>query len=200
MAKSLIGRTVCVLFGVYNDGNGRRGVMYVDDVALSACAPATRTPTATATNTGTAYSHAHDHADGHADAHADRNAEPACGIYGTITYKGVAKGSITVALRRWNTQTNADVSIKSVSTNRAGLYLFTSVPTLGANEVYYVYFGTNRTNSNYVFRWICPNIETYVIGQMAHGGNFDIADIKLSSPDAGVTVTFPASFTWQNAQ
>ena len=109
----------------------------------------------------------------------------------------MAKGSITVALRRWNTQTNADVSIKSVSTNGAGRYLFTSVPTLGADEVYYVYFGTNRTNSNYVFRWICPNIETYVIGQMAHGGDFDIADIKLSSPAAGVTVTLPVSFTWQ---
>jgi hypothetical protein len=54
------------------------------------------------------------------------------GIYGTITYKGAAKGSITVALHRWNTQTNVDVSIKSATTNRAGQYLFTSVPTLGA--------------------------------------------------------------------
>ena len=44
---------------------------------------------------------------------------------------------------------------------------------------------------------ICPNIETYVIGQTAHGGDFDIADIKLSSPAAGVTVTLPVPFTWQ---
>ena len=53
VAKSLIGRTVRVLFGVYNDGNGRSSVMYVDDVALSTCAPATRTPTPTATPSST---------------------------------------------------------------------------------------------------------------------------------------------------
>ena len=34
VSKSLIGRTVRVLFGVYNDGNGRSSVMFVDDVAL----------------------------------------------------------------------------------------------------------------------------------------------------------------------
>ena len=33
VSKSLIGRTVRVLFGVYNDGNGRSSVMFVDDVA-----------------------------------------------------------------------------------------------------------------------------------------------------------------------
>ena len=54
VSKSLIGRTVRVLFGVYNDGNGRSSVMFVDDVALTTCKPATPTPTATATVTQTA--------------------------------------------------------------------------------------------------------------------------------------------------
>ena len=33
VSKSLIGRTVRVLFGVYNDGNGQSSVMFVDDVS-----------------------------------------------------------------------------------------------------------------------------------------------------------------------
>ena len=49
VSKSLIGRTVRVLFGVYNDGNGQSSVMFADDVALTTCKPATPTPTATAT-------------------------------------------------------------------------------------------------------------------------------------------------------
>ena len=53
VSKSLIGRTVRVLFGVYNDGNGRSSVMYVDDVALTTCKPATPAPTATATPSST---------------------------------------------------------------------------------------------------------------------------------------------------
>ena len=51
VSKSLIGRTVRVLFGVYNDGNGRSSVMYVDDVSLTTCKPATPAPTATPTAT-----------------------------------------------------------------------------------------------------------------------------------------------------
>jgi hypothetical protein len=314
VSKSLIGRTVRVLFGVYNEGNGQSSLMFADDVALTTCKSATPTPTATATpsatptetqtptpsstptetgtptqtptvtltptpsstptmtltptpsntptetntptqtptptqtseatatptptatwtltpsatptqtrtstptRTPTATATATRTRTPTATATNTRTATPTRtitptptvtrtrtptvtpnlgGIYGYITYNGVAKGSITVALRRWNTQTNADVSIKSATTNSAGRYLFTSVPTLGANEVYYVYFGKNTTNSNYVNRWVCSNIETYVIGQTAHGGNFDIADIKLSSPAAGVTVTLPVPFTWQ---
>ena len=54
VSKSLIGRTVRVLFGVYNDGNGQSSAMFADDVALTTCKPATPTPTATATPVATA--------------------------------------------------------------------------------------------------------------------------------------------------
>jgi hypothetical protein len=120
------------------------------------------------------------------------------GIYGYITYKGVAKGSITVALRRWNTQTHEDVSIKSATSNSAGRYLFTNVPTLGADQVYYVRFGRNSNYTNYVSNWWGPEIETYTSGHTAHGGNMDIADIDQQSPTPGSTATLPARFTWLN--
>ena len=53
VSRSLLGRTVRVLFGVYNDGNGRSSVMFADDVALTTCKPATPTPTATVTPSAT---------------------------------------------------------------------------------------------------------------------------------------------------
>jgi YVTN family beta-propeller protein len=47
------GRTIRVLFGTYNDGNGRSTAMYVDDASLTVCwpAPVEPTPTPTATRT-----------------------------------------------------------------------------------------------------------------------------------------------------
>ena len=37
ISKSLAGRTVRVLFGTYNDGNGRSSAMFVDHTALTLC-------------------------------------------------------------------------------------------------------------------------------------------------------------------
>ena len=51
ISPALIGRTVRVQFGTYNDGNGLSSSMFIDDVTLSTCQP---TPTATATPTKTA--------------------------------------------------------------------------------------------------------------------------------------------------
>ena len=77
-------------------------------------------------------------------------------------------------------------------------YLFTSVPTLGANQVYYVRFGRNTKYTDYVSNWWGPEIETYTSGQTVHGGDFDIADIDLQAPATGSTVTLPATFSWIN--
>ena len=82
VSKSLIGRTVRVLFGVYNDGNGQSSVMFADDVALTTCKPATPTPTATATATirdadriADTHAFVHAHRDGHADADVYRHVD-----------------------------------------------------------------------------------------------------------------------------
>ena len=48
VSSALIGRTVRVQFGTYNDGNGLSSSTFIDDVALSTCPP---TPTATVTPT-----------------------------------------------------------------------------------------------------------------------------------------------------
>ena len=39
ISPALIGRTVRVQFGTYNDGNGLSSSMFIDDVTLSACQP-----------------------------------------------------------------------------------------------------------------------------------------------------------------
>ncbi len=53
ISESLAGRTVRVLFGTYNDGDGSSSAMYVDDVALTLCALPTATPTSTRTASAT---------------------------------------------------------------------------------------------------------------------------------------------------
>lgn len=47
------GRTLTIVFGTLNDGDGRSTAMYVDDVALTACWPPLPTPTPSPTPTAT---------------------------------------------------------------------------------------------------------------------------------------------------
>jgi YVTN family beta-propeller protein len=47
------GQAITLAFGTFNDGDGRRSAMFVDDVALTTCWPALPTPTATQTRTAT---------------------------------------------------------------------------------------------------------------------------------------------------
>jgi Dockerin type I domain len=54
--KSYAGKTIRLHFGTYNDGNGLKSAMYVDNVSLIQCAAGTPTSTPTSTSTATSTS------------------------------------------------------------------------------------------------------------------------------------------------
>jgi hypothetical protein len=63
--------------------------------------------------------------------------------------------------------------------------------------VYYVRYGPNTAQPDYLHNWHGPNISTYTAGDSVPGGDFDIANVSLLSPANGITVTLPVTFTWQ---
>ena len=87
--------------------------------------------------------------------------------------------------------------VKSVKTSDAGYYFFDDIDSLGPNEQYYVSFGRNETNPDFVYFWYGPIIDSFKKGDVVFGGSFDIADMPLKSPASGTTATLPVNFRWE---
>ena len=120
------------------------------------------------------------------------------GIYGVVTYNAAAAPGITLDLRfddgaAWSTAA-------TTSTNGDGGYCFSGVPSLGAGQVYYVRYGPNADDDRYLSHWFGPDITSYTAASRVAGGDFDIADVELLSPDPGATVTLPETFTWRRRE
>ena len=71
------------------------------------------------------------------------------------------------------------------------------MPGLGGGQTYYVRYGPNSIEPWCLFAWYGPDITSYTAGTSVHGGDFDIANVSLLSPDPGATLSLPITFTWQ---
>lgn len=117
------------------------------------------------------------------------------GVFGKVFVQNKPASDVALSL---NYNDGAGWSIvASTRTDALGRYLFNDANTLAPGQAYYVSFGQNETNPAYVFAWYGPPIDTYRRGENMNGGDFDIADVKLVSPQSGVTAALPATFKWQ---
>jgi hypothetical protein len=119
------------------------------------------------------------------------------GIHGDVTFRGQPAGSIDVALRRYRPGTAGETPVMTVTTNVDGQYLFDNVPTLPTGARYYVRFVNLVKDDSFLFAWFGQDIRLYTAGQSVRGGDFDIADLHLRTPQGGVSRALPASFGWQ---
>ncbi len=119
----------------------------------------------------------------------------AVGIHGHVTYSGAAAPDIQLRLQVYDD--NSESTVATTTTDGDGGYLFTGIPGLGAGRTYYVRYGPNGTDSRYVVSWYGPDIASYTAGTSLAGGDFDIADVSLTSPAGGSTLPLPVTFTWQ---
>jgi hypothetical protein len=89
-----------------------------------------------------------------------------------------------------------DAALVDVTTpDAAGNYAFRSLYPPPANSYYQVVFINNGKDGRLSY-WAGPPITSFA-GNQAAGGNFSIADARLSTPPNYGRVTFPATFTWQ---
>ena len=120
------------------------------------------------------------------------------GIYGRVTYHGLAAPNLTLELSHWDGEewTTSDIRV----TGADGRYSFPNAATLGADEIYSVDYGNTPSQPNpgpgYLWSWSGNLIAAYTAGQSVAGGDFDVADIALVSPTDGASVTLPANFCW----
>jgi hypothetical protein len=120
---------------------------------------------------------------------------PPQGIHGVVTYNRVPAADVRLLLSWYD---GSDWFYAATTTTSAdGRYDFVGVPSLAAGQAYYVLYGPNRTSSTYLYSWAGPTITSYTAGTVLPGGEFDIANVFLLSPQNGSTLALPVTFTWQ---
>lgn len=125
------------------------------------------------------------------------------GIHGQVRHRNVGIQGITLWLRKCPNSGACDFEtskVASATTDSNGYYQFTGVPTLPANNTYYVYFlnspnGDNPGDDAYLWRWYGPDITSYSAGGSKPGGDFDIENIVLREPRSD-RATLPVTFSW----
>jgi hypothetical protein len=117
------------------------------------------------------------------------------GIYGWVSYYGTPPASVPLALRFYN-GTAWSTAATTTSSGDTGYYMFINVPTLQSGQRYYVRFGPNITDSQYLASWHGPLITSHAAENSQAGGDFDIANVFLDSPGSGSLVSLPAQFLW----
>ncbi len=93
-----------------------------------------------------------------------------------------------------------DAILTTTITGSDGSYAFEGISDLEEDQIYYVRFGPNGVNNLYLRNWYGPDITSYAADTSVHGGDFDIKNIHLRSPDAFAKVTLPVTFTWDRRE
>ncbi len=121
-------------------------------------------------------------------------------ISGSVRYNGSPISGITLNLQK-ETADHVESLVASTTTDSSGSYRFNNPPALATGESYFVRFQNNRSilQENFLWRWETPRTWSGVRGPVTYAP-FDIADITLLSPQDGVALNFPATFTWQPRQ
>jgi hypothetical protein len=115
------------------------------------------------------------------------------GINGQVTHQGNPIIGVPIELRFWNGASYSSMGIAYTKAN--GFYEFTSAPSLGSGQSYYVRY-LNTSNATLVNYCGGRDLTSYTAGGIAAGGSFDIANIPQISPANGTNVALPYTFQW----
>lgn len=120
------------------------------------------------------------------------------GISGRVTVNGGAVEGIPIDLYYYdgNKWSIAD----STETDESSYYRFRGVEPLLPGEEYYASFGPNETDPNLLYNWYGPIIDDYQEGDRVLGGDFDLADVTLLSPESGFVGELPITFQWERRE
>jgi alpha-tubulin suppressor-like RCC1 family protein/murein DD-endopeptidase MepM/ murein hydrolase activator NlpD len=116
------------------------------------------------------------------------------GIYGRVNYQGYGQPDIPLNLRLYNG--TSWTTVMATTSDWEGNYSFTGIPSLGPNQLYSVRFLNSTDDPNYLYGWWGNYITEYYAGDNVRGGDADIADIPLGTPNSMADIAFPAEFQW----
>jgi hypothetical protein len=123
-----------------------------------------------------------------------KKAPVAPGIDGRILQMGAGVAGVAVHLNFFDG--DQWTQLRQVDTNSNGNYFFSSVPPLGAGQMYGVSFENMENNNTRLARAQSFAITAYPGGRIS-GGDLEVQNVYHTSPADGATVGFPATFCWQ---
>ncbi|MBI5877728.1 MAG: PD40 domain-containing protein [Chloroflexi bacterium] len=114
-------------------------------------------------------------------------------IRGRVTYTGTPAANVSLDLRFYNGSSWSTAA--STTTGADGKYSFLNVPSLGANQGYYVRY-RNSSDASRLWSWSTRLLTSYTNGTDVAIGDFDVANIKLTAPPDQAAWSLPLLFTW----
>jgi uncharacterized repeat protein (TIGR01451 family) len=120
---------------------------------------------------------------------------PPTGILnGTITDNGIPVAGTELLLRYYDDSTWSTYA--TTTTDSSGNYQFSSLPNLGPDQELYVLWLNNNADPEQLASWSCSIIDSSTTDPNAYQCSFDVDNIDLLSPDSGVSVSLPQTFSW----
>lgn len=158
---------------------------------------ATLTPTVTATPTSTPTPTPTTPPSGATTVYLPLVVQSPSGIFGKVTFNGTIAPGVRVDLMR-GVDLKSSTLVDSQNTDANGLFSFANfsvVTSLTNGNQYYVRY-QNVADSTRLYFWKTKSISSYVQGNAANMGTFDIANVFLASPANNAAVYTPATFRW----
>ena len=116
-------------------------------------------------------------------------------ITGKVTQNGSAVTGVPVALIKSTGSTL--IQVASTTTNSGGNYSFPATPSLNGSDAYFVQYRNSSNTSGRLYLWNTSRILSNPATTQVTLPTFDIADVVLSAPLNGSTVSLPYTFAWQ---
>ncbi|PKO19117.1 MAG: hypothetical protein CVU39_00775 [Chloroflexi bacterium HGW-Chloroflexi-10] len=117
-------------------------------------------------------------------------------IFGSVTFNGTPIENISLQLRffdgtNWSTLT-------TTNTTANGSFIFRHIPGLASGQKYYVLYQNPSVTieEDKLFAWNTRALTAYNSDQHIEIGNFDIANIVITSPNTDTSVALPSTFLW----
>ncbi len=117
------------------------------------------------------------------------------GIYGRVTLNKSPLGGISLKLM-FDNSSGHWVSIATTTTTADGKFVFSNVPSIVSPQTYYVRYDNPGTPGR-LLAWQTRYLYSYTRGSNVHIGDFDLADIILTSPASGAQLMGNYLFEWQ---
>jgi len=111
-----------------------------------------------------------------------------------VTLNGASAAAVALELRLFDGTSYS--TVRSTLTGQDGAYNFIDAPSLASGKSYYVRFQNSGNTLGELWFWGTRNITSYAAGGGVAAGDFDLADVALTSPPNQSTLLLPVTFQW----
>jgi hypothetical protein len=122
-------------------------------------------------------------------------------LHGMVTFRGEPVSDVTITLNKCCYPFSpgiGSIRIQTTTTDAGGMYNFTGVPSLTSDEdkVYFAQYADVTADPSRLCKWTTARLSTYETGSTVSLRTFDISNVTLIEPEAGIATSPPITFRW----